>query len=229
MPLNLTDKQIQDIANRTMQRIQDEENYRSVSEIPSFPFSSVSEIHSLVKQKKLHFLIYADVDLISRFGSRNAIKLKKTVTTLQTTVFWVLLLGTITLAVTLSNYWLLLCIPFAFIGTMTTSPTSSRYLFFLLAIGLFIYSFFIDNQFWKFAALIFSMANILNNVLRFINEGTILNIIYQNEPAFVWGFFNKAFLIKVVKTGEPLILMPGLPEAIQEANFEQVRLAVYGY
>ncbi len=52
MPLNLSDKQIQDVTNRAMQRMQDEEKYRSLREIPNFPFSSVTGIRSLVKQNE---------------------------------------------------------------------------------------------------------------------------------------------------------------------------------
>jgi hypothetical protein len=225
MALNLTKEQMQEIANETLKRMQNEENYRTITDIPNFPFSSVSEIHSLVKKRKIHFLIFTDVDLISKFGSSNAINLKRIVTLLQSFTLLIALLLPIILSISNGNFWLLLCTPLAFLGTITTSPSPRRYPFILLAIGLLIASFFIDGIILKYTFLFFSLSNLLINFFRFINEGTMLNIVYKNEPAFVWGYFKKAFLIRVVKTGDTL--MPGLPGVIQEVNYKTIYSAVY--
>lgn len=201
---------------RSSKETQSANGYDSVADLPNFPFKSIEEVHALVREKKINFRIWTDVDLISQFGSEYSKRLKKTVTGIQYAIVWVGILLPVILAFTSGDFWFLTAIPIAFVGTATTSPTSFRHLFMLGAVALFVASFFIENEVLRVAALFFSISNLTINVLRMVNEGTILNIIYKNEEAFIWGYLNKVFTIIVNKTGEAV--MPELLDLQQKVG-----------
>ncbi len=226
MKWNLSNEQMKDIAMKSHQRAVNEENYRLFKDIPHFPFASPTEVQALVKQRKLRLLVFQDADIISKFGNRNTQKLKKNIEILQALVFWAVIITPIVVSITSSNYWILTAIGSGLIGMKTTTPTPQRAVFSILSIILLVVSFFItENVLLKYLFLFFSLANILINLLRSINEGSVLNIIYPNEHAFVWGFLNKAFLIRVLITGD--IIHPDLPENMLEAIYKKVYSALH--
>ncbi len=198
--------------------------YKSVKELPNFPFASIEEVHASVKRKQINFKIWTDVNLISEFGSNYSKNLKRSITVIQYCVIWTGILLPIIFSIASGNYWLLLTIPLSFLGTATTSPTSFRWIFILLAIGLVAFAPWIDNTTIQASFLFFGLSNLSINALRMVNEGTVLNIIYKNEEAFIWGYLNKAFTIVINKTGEALF--PDLPSQFEKEQSQVQQTSV---
>lgn len=180
-----------------------------------FPIVTLDELKSMQRDKKISFLFKVDDSTLKKFATKKSLRLTNSLTIIMGLFMIAAIVFSIYYSIKYSEYILLTALPLIFISLSTTSPYKKiRNPALVLAIILIVVCFFITSETLIILIVIFSLTNILSNLVRKVNQINMTNLILNNELAFVQGYVNNSFSLK--NQINKSILMNVLPAGLQK-------------
>lgn len=164
--------------------------WKSISEIPGFPFPSFSAVQQALASREISLGIdYTIANLLA--GSAYGI-IWATVSSLAAAMPILLSVALLAIALFRGDYWLLLGIPLAFFGQLSSNPyNNSRPGCAVVAIGIVcvaVWLLFSSNTSLGIALLVFPFAFVTNAVLYAANQSRIRKWATLSEVVFILFF-----------------------------------------
>ncbi len=170
------------------QHIEGKLKWDKVDKIPDFPANNFQEVHQLVKSGKYTVGVnYTTSNELARWLYGNMYGWYFLL--LASTPF-IAIIVSIILAITLSNFWLLLGIPLGFIGQFTSNPYNpSRGFFNTLVYILFIvmlWALISGNETLAYIISFYVVPFRINSYLYYHNQDKLKEIALKNETVFIY-------------------------------------------
>ena len=210
----IQNERITEIGDALVEKRMQEAKYTKIDELKYFINVTLVELRKMHKDKKISFLFQSEKSLVNNFGSKKDILVEKLLTNAHGIFLFLMVIFIIFYSITYSQYIVLLGLPIMFFSMGLTSPYQKlKKVALILAIILLIVSFFVKLQPLFILMLIFSLTNIITNIVRQTNNDLKTKIILNNELALVKGYVNNIFTLRNNKNGK--ILQNVSPESIQ--------------
>jgi len=180
--------------------------WKSVGEIPSFPFETLSQIRKSEESNEVS--IGVDYSIANQVAMNLYGKLYATVFAIVAATWTWVGIAAIVLAFILGNYWLLLGVPIAFFSFMVSNPYNPvKGLFTIVnytSIALLIYGLITGAINLVLFTIFFSVPFIVNSAMYRKNWNKLRGLALNSETLFLYLFQHNAIGLQFNDTGKVL-------------------------